>query len=132
MATENAIAAVAKIISANKGVAEFPMDQVVPHWIKGLPLLNDDDEAKDTYSLLLELLQSNHAALADQDIIRHLAKVLTQTLTSKVLNNYQDISAGLLDALKHILGSLDSNSKTSIAYGLSEPERQFLASNGLV
>ena len=138
MATENAIAAVAKIISANKNNGNFPMNDVVVHWIKGLPLLKDRDEAEDTYGLLLELLQRfsllirNHPALNDQELLKYLAKSIAQALASSVLNNQAAISAGLQSALKQLLSSFDSNSKSSIAQSLNEQERQYLTSNGLV
>ena len=132
MATENAIAAIAKIISANKAVVGFPMNEVVTNWIKGLPLVNDADEAFDTYSLLLELLQSGHPSIRDHSTLKQIASALAQALSSNVLRNHEQLSARLQNSLKELFAGFDSTTKSAIAQMLDESQRNYLTSNGLV
>lgn len=59
--TDNAMSAVARIAMA------FPhnicFEQVVPHWIRGLPVLHDEEEAPVVYRWLLTLLSSGQVDL---------------------------------------------------------------------
>jgi len=55
-ATENAISAVAKICQYNH--SQFNVNEVLPVWIKSLPILKDREEAQHTYTYLLQLVEA--------------------------------------------------------------------------
>jgi importin-5 len=54
-ATENACAAIEKILHYNNSKVENPQ-QVVESWIDTLPILNDEETAPYAYSFLAQLI----------------------------------------------------------------------------
>ncbi|XP_066591327.1 importin-5 [Prorops nasuta] len=57
--TENAISAVTKILKYNNKAIN--VDEILPHWLSWLPVVEDDDEAPHVYDYLCDLIESNHA-----------------------------------------------------------------------
>ncbi|KAJ2993084.1 Importin-5 [Globomyces sp. JEL0801] len=57
MATENAISAIGKIIATYKDSGAFDANNVITHWVASLPIVDDGQEAPETYTLLLDLIQ---------------------------------------------------------------------------
>lgn len=55
-ATENACAAIAKIIHFNaSGVSN--LDNVISSWLDTLPIINDEEEAPHAYNILMDLVE---------------------------------------------------------------------------
>ena len=55
-ATENASAAIAKILHYNVAAVQQPVDQVIAQWIETLPVINDEEAAPYAYAYLTELI----------------------------------------------------------------------------
>ncbi|KAK3690008.1 armadillo-type protein [Podospora appendiculata] len=64
-ATENACAAVAKIMHYNASAIP-QIDQVITQWIDTLPVVNDEEAAPYAYAYLTELIQKRHPAVMSQ------------------------------------------------------------------
>ncbi|XP_011304534.1 importin-5 [Fopius arisanus] len=56
--TENAISAVTKILKYNNKAIN--VDEVLPHWLSWLPVVEDEDEAPHVYGYLCDLIEANH------------------------------------------------------------------------
>ncbi|ROT70489.1 Importin-5 [Penaeus vannamei] len=56
--TENAIAAVTKILKYNNSAVN--VDEVIPVWLSWLPVWEDTDEAPHVYGYLCDLIDGNH------------------------------------------------------------------------
>lgn len=54
-ATENAIAAVTKILHFNSSMIDA--NDVIPHWLQWLPVYEDKDEAPYVYRYLCQLVE---------------------------------------------------------------------------
>lgn len=56
--TENAISAVTKILKYNSKAIN--VDEMLPHWLSWLPVVEDEDEAPHVYGYLCDLIEANH------------------------------------------------------------------------
>ncbi|KAK0611170.1 armadillo-type protein [Immersiella caudata] len=64
-ATENACAAVAKVLHFN--ASAIPQaDQIIAEWIKYLPITNDEEAAPYAYAYLTELIEKQHPVVISQ------------------------------------------------------------------
>ncbi|XP_015439811.1 PREDICTED: importin-5 [Dufourea novaeangliae] len=59
--TENAISAVTKILKYNNKAIN--VDEILPHWLSWLPVVEDEDEAPYVYGYLCDLIEMNHVAV---------------------------------------------------------------------
>ncbi|XP_011878216.1 PREDICTED: importin-5 [Vollenhovia emeryi] len=59
--TENAISAVTKILKYNN--TRINVDEILPHWLTWLPVVEDEDEAPHVYGYLCDLIEANHAVV---------------------------------------------------------------------
>ncbi|XP_076164575.1 karyopherin beta 3 [Ptiloglossa arizonensis] len=59
--TENAISAVTKILKYNNKAIN--VDEILPHWLSWLPVVQDEDEAPYVYGYLCDLIEANHVAV---------------------------------------------------------------------
>ncbi|XP_029055806.1 karyopherin beta 3 [Osmia lignaria lignaria] len=59
--TENAISAVTKILKYNHKAIN--VDEILPHWLSWLPVVEDEDEAPYVYGYLCDLIEANHVAV---------------------------------------------------------------------
>ncbi|KAJ9134791.1 Importin beta-3 [Pleurostoma richardsiae] len=64
-ATENASAAIAKILHYNASAVQNP-NEVIAEWIKTLPVTNDEEAAPYAYAYLAELIDKQHPAVMSQ------------------------------------------------------------------
>lgn len=84
-ATENACAAIAKILHFNSSAVPN-QEQVIAEWVNTLPVTNDEEAAPYAYAYLAELITKQHPAVGQRpaDVFVHVAKALeAQTLTSQ-------------------------------------------------
>ncbi|KAK7202624.1 armadillo-type protein [Myxozyma melibiosi] len=78
-ATENASAAIAKILRFNRThVAN--VDEVIDAWITTLPIVNDEEAASYAYSFLVDLIEAQHPAVSKhaQHIVESVKKATEQ------------------------------------------------------
>ncbi|PSR77228.1 armadillo-type protein [Coniella lustricola] len=84
-ATENACAAIAKILHFNVS-AVGNQDEIIVQWINTLPVTNDEEAAPYAYAYLAELITKQHPAVGQRpdQIFDHVARALeAQTLTTQ-------------------------------------------------
>lgn len=126
MATENSISAIGKIIRAysNAGLD----GSTIPLWIGALPILEDAEEAPETYRTLIELL--NHPSVGTPELAPKLVSIITQVLAVPTLMpKNPEISTDLLAALQSILSKSD---KQLIWGTLNSEQQQFLVKHSLI
>lgn len=63
--TENAISAVTKILKYNNKAIN--VDEMLPHWLLWLPVIEDEDEAPHVYGYLCDLIEANHPIVLGLD-----------------------------------------------------------------
>ncbi|XP_064638859.1 importin-5-like [Lineus longissimus] len=63
--TENAIAAVSKILKHNHG--NIDVNEVLPHWLSWLPVWEDADESVHIYNYFCDLVEANHPVLLGEN-----------------------------------------------------------------
>ncbi|KAI8900835.1 armadillo-type protein [Globomyces pollinis-pini] len=133
MATENAISAIGKIIATYKDSGAFDANNVITHWVASLPIVDDGQEAPETYTLLLDLIQKQHPAVVNQSQIPRLVFVLTSVLAlPDLMPSEVQLNQQIHACLGSILGSIDAATKKSIWESLSEHHRQYLQSQRFV
>ncbi|KAJ3166468.1 hypothetical protein HDU88_003336 [Geranomyces variabilis] len=130
-ATENAISAVGKICKFVGAAGGFDLDQVITAWVAALPLTEDVDEAHFVYSYLMELVQLNHPAVANN--VAHVALVLAEVLAAPdLLAGHPDLIARVVDALRRSVGSIDEATRTQLWNAITPEKRKVLAASGYV
>ncbi|KAL8405126.1 hypothetical protein RB594_009859 [Gaeumannomyces avenae] len=82
-ATENACAAIAKILHFNSSTVQNA-DTVVVEWLKTLPVTNDEEAAPYVYAYLAELIEKQHPAVISQP--DKVFVFIAQGLESETLN----------------------------------------------
>lgn len=65
-ATENASAAIAKILHKNGQLLGADLDRALTEWVKTLPIIADDEAAPFAYRFLADLIQQKHVAVTSQ------------------------------------------------------------------
>ncbi|ODQ56549.1 ARM repeat-containing protein [Saitoella complicata NRRL Y-17804] len=103
-ATENACAAIAKILRFNSSKVQN-LDQTVVAWIQTLPIICDDEEAPYAYSFLSELIEQNHPAVTSQvpvvfkAIVEGLeAAIMTEKVKERVVGATKQLMSTTPDA----------------------------------
>lgn len=78
-ATENASAAIAKILRFNQSQVAN-VDQVIDAWITTLPIVNDEEAASYAYSFVVDLIEAQHPAVSTHAafIVESVKKALEQ------------------------------------------------------
>ncbi|RYC60014.1 hypothetical protein CHU98_g6192 [Xylaria longipes] len=82
-ATENACAAIAKILHFNKQSVEDPQ-AVINQWVNTLPVTNDEEAAPYAYGYLVELIEQQNPAVTSQ--IDKVFVYVGQTLETEMLH----------------------------------------------
>ncbi|KAJ1940557.1 importin subunit beta-3, partial [Linderina pennispora] len=125
-ATENAVAAIAKLLRAHSG--KLPDAQgVLQAWFQALPISNDEEEAPGTYSYLLQILSEQPDLLLrgnDPVAVKHLVKVLAEGLA--VCSFEQQLEAAMVEAMKKTIGSLDDSVKAALWTEIPPEQQQAL------
>ncbi|EDO16511.1 hypothetical protein Kpol_513p27 [Vanderwaltozyma polyspora DSM 70294] len=110
-ATENASAAIAKILSSYG--ANIPnMDACIENWLKLLPTVVDEDAAAFNYRFLSHLIESNSPAVCDPSKIPACVDYVIQALHHKSLSG-KDANV-VVESVKKLLGTLPQNEAMSM------------------
>ena len=83
-ATENACAAIAKILHFNSSKVAN-VQEVVNHWIDTLPVVNDDEAAPFAYSFLAELIERRNPAVVTAPASAKVFRFIAEALAAETL-----------------------------------------------
>ena len=129
MATENSISALGKIIRTYKDSGLIDANSIISMWIGALPILEDSEEAPETYQLLLDLIAQQHPAVVNATLAPKLVSILTQVLPiPTLLPKNPEIGQHLLAALRSIVPVCN---RQELVTSLSNEQQQYLATQGL-
>lgn len=135
LVTENAISAVGKICRAFKDTGAFDANQVISLWFHSLPIVEDEVEASEVYTFLLDLIDANHPAVVSTDA-KHLSKlvhIITQVLIRpSLLESNPSVNQRLVKSLSSILSQCDPNTRSSLWNGLGAETQSFITSKGYI
>ncbi|CAG8467575.1 10518_t:CDS:10 [Funneliformis mosseae] len=123
-ATENAISAISKILKYNH--SKFDVNAVIPAWFASLPILYDEEEAAQTYTYLLDLLESQHPAILgnNNENIPRIISIFAEVLAAAILP--ETVSTRMVSAVKVILSSLSDDVKASLWNSIDPENRKAL------
>ncbi|SGZ53400.1 CIC11C00000004113 [Sungouiella intermedia] len=102
-ATENCVASIAKICRAN-GASIPNLSEILHQWITLLPIIQDTDAATTSYEFLLDLIQSNHAAVSEQKpkVIDAVLQALShKSIDGQLASRAVNLTSSLLSTLPH-------------------------------
>ncbi|ORZ27705.1 importin subunit beta-3, partial [Lobosporangium transversale] len=121
LATEKAIAAVAKICKFNH--SQFDVNAVLPSWIQTLPILHDERDASMTYCYMLDLIEAQNMALLGLNNVNlpHITAVMIEALAAGIVP--EPMIARMMQTFKAALSMLDSNT-TTVIWSKIAPEKK--------
>ncbi|KXS13655.1 importin subunit beta-3 [Gonapodya prolifera JEL478] len=124
MATENAVAAVAKICKFNN--SKFDVNQVIPQWFATLPIVQEDTEAPLVYTYLMDLVDASHPGVAD---VPKLLRVFSEALAAEILE--EGVANRMSNMLKMALGMCQRDVVEALWASLTVEQRTSLQKYGL-
>lgn len=100
--TENAISAVTKILKYNP--TGVNVDEVLPHWLSWLPVIEEEEEAPHVYGYLCDLIEANHPLVlgVDNTNLPHLVKIFAQAFEAEVINPKHDVSKRICNIVRTV------------------------------
>lgn len=99
--TENAIAAVTKILKYNN--SRVNVSEIIPHWLNWLPVWEDEDEAPHVYNYLCDLIESNNPL-----ILGNLPRILL-IIAEAFVKDAISRDTSVMQRLINIIGQIQSN-----------------------
>jgi len=128
LATEICISALGKICRYNN--SHFNVNEVLPIWFNALPILEDIDEAEQTYEYLLELLEARNPIILTQDNLPKLVGIFTDVVTAQILS--VEMTTYMINTMKGILSQCDENAKQALWNSLTPDRQKFLTDTGFL
>ncbi|XP_075236845.1 karyopherin beta 3 [Lycorma delicatula] len=103
--TENAISAVTKILKHNNSAIN--VDEILPHWLTWLPVLEDTDEAPHIYGYLCDLIEANHPVVlgVNNSNIPKLIAIMSEAFAREAIALDNDVAKRMLGIIRQIQGS---------------------------
>ncbi|KAJ3273865.1 Importin-5 [Terramyces sp. JEL0728] len=131
MATENAISAIGKLLKVYRNAGAFNANDVILHWFNALPIVEDSEEAPETYSLLLELIEGQNEVIVNVNQIPKLVSILSEALSLKgLLVKAPELKEKMVNCLKSVIAAADANTKQILWQNLKDGQKKYLASLG--
>jgi hypothetical protein len=126
--TENAIAAVTKILKYNS--SRVNVAEVLVHWLAWLPVWEDEEEAPHVYSYLCDLIEGNHPSiLGDNNInLPRIVAILSEAFNKEAVSLQDPVALRMVNIVKQV----QSNSEVfSACLTQLSPEQQQALHNAL-
>ncbi|XP_011500552.1 PREDICTED: importin-5 isoform X2 [Ceratosolen solmsi marchali] len=100
--TENAISAVTKILKYNNKAIN--VDEILPHWLSWLPVVEDEDEAPHVYGYLCDLIEANHPVVLGPNNanLPRLISFFAEALNEDVVPSDNPVMARILIIVRQI------------------------------
>ena len=106
-ATENAIAAVTKILKHN--ASAINVDEVLPVWLSWLPVWEDTDEAPHVYGYLCDLVDANHPVVLGPDNanLPNLMAIFSEAFRKEAVDKTDDVTKRMLNIVRQLQANPD-------------------------
>ncbi|XP_036330351.1 importin-5 isoform X2 [Rhagoletis pomonella] len=106
--TENAIAAVAKILKYNSSAIQN-VDEIINLWFSWLPVTEDADEAPHIYGYMCDLIQANHPIILgnNNSNLPRIVSIIAQAFVTKVVAPLNDVGTRMLGIVKQVESNPD-------------------------
>ncbi|XP_058802795.1 importin-5 [Phymastichus coffea] len=100
--TENAISAVTKILKYNNKAIN--VDEILPHWLSWLPVVEDEDEALHIYGYLCDLIEANHPVVLgpNNSNLPRLISFFAEALNKEVVSSDNPVHVRILSIVRQI------------------------------
>ncbi|KAK7080859.1 Importin-5, partial [Halocaridina rubra] len=100
--TENAIAAVTKILKYNSSAIN--RDEVIPVWLSWLPVWEDTDEAPHVYGYLCDLIDSNHPLVLgpNNSNLPQLMAILAEAFKREAVEKEAEVTKRMLNIVQQL------------------------------
>ncbi|XP_018786475.1 PREDICTED: importin-5 isoform X1 [Bactrocera latifrons] len=121
--TENAIAAVSKILKYNSSAIPN-VNEIINVWFSWLPVTEDADEAPHIYGYMCDLIQANHPIILgnNNSNLPRIVSIIAQAFVTKVVAPLSDIGTRMLGIVKQV----ESNPEVFQACAsILTPEQQY-------
>ncbi|XP_067614434.1 importin-5 [Eurosta solidaginis] len=121
--TENAIAAVSKILKYNSTAIQN-VDEIIALWFSWLPVTEDADEAPHIYGYMCDLIQANHPIVLGNNNtnLPRIVSIIAQAFVTKVVASLSDVGTRMLGIVKQV----ESNPEVFQACAsILTPEQQY-------
>ncbi|KAJ2908086.1 importin subunit beta-3, partial [Coemansia aciculifera] len=130
-ATENAVAAVAKVLRF-LGAQVGDASAVLAAWFAALPVVHDDDEAPAVYEFLVQMLRDQPTALigsGDLQALRHLIKVVAEGLALCTFT--PELTQALAGVVRDSMAAFDDAGRAELWTAIPREQQEALQAKGL-
>ncbi|KAK0159718.1 hypothetical protein PV327_010803 [Microctonus hyperodae] len=123
--TENAISAVTKILKYNNKAIN--VDEILPHWLSWLPVVEDEDEAPHVYGYLCDLIERNHPLVLgpNNSNLPRLISFFAEALFKKALPSENPVVPRIVNLVRQIQINAESMFQACISF-LTTDQQQAL------
>ncbi|XP_076311262.1 importin-5-like isoform X6 [Tachypleus tridentatus] len=106
-ATENAIAAITKILAYNS--SQVSVDEILPLWLNWLPVWEDEDETPHVYGFLCTLLEQNNPVLLGKENcnLPQIVAVMAEAFSREAIDPQTEVGKKMVLLLQHLQSSGD-------------------------
>ncbi|XP_076311257.1 importin-5-like isoform X2 [Tachypleus tridentatus] len=101
-ATENAIAAITKILAYNS--SQVSVDEILPLWLNWLPVWEDEDETPHVYGFLCTLLEQNNPVLLGKENcnLPQIVAVMAEAFSREAIDPQTEVGKKMVLLLQHL------------------------------
>ncbi|XP_071539871.1 importin-5 [Panulirus ornatus] len=105
--TENAIAAVTKILKYNSSAVN--VDEVIPVWLSWLPVWEDTDEAPHVYGYLCDLIDGNHPLVLgpNNSNLPRLMAIFSEAFKREAVEKDAEVTKRMLNIVQQLQANPD-------------------------
>lgn len=105
--TENAIAAVTKILKYNS--SQVNVNELLPHWLAWLPVWEDEDEAPHVYNYLCDLIEGNHPVVLGKDNsnLPSILRILASAFEKEAIDQEAEVTRRMVNIVRQIQSNGD-------------------------
>ncbi|KAG1702085.1 Importin-5 [Nymphon striatum] len=102
-ATENAIAAITKILKYNASKI-INTEEILTHWLSWLPVHEDEDEAPHVYNYLCDLIENNHPVILGENNcnIPRLIAIMAEVFCHEILDSKDEVTQRMIRIVRQV------------------------------
>jgi hypothetical protein len=129
MATENAVAAIGRILRSPFCILpDSQREELLRNWVQSMPLVYDEDESPQETAFLCDLAEANHpVVVASSD---HIIRSFLELLYQGTHEGEPPLQSRILSNVKQILSSLPPDHQTQLWNSLEDDKKASLKEKG--